>query len=258
MSVEFEAPAWAQATLTRTHFKRLRFYWSGGRQDTFDGRPASERGGASRTDGIDLELAGMGLIRRLHNVSITHFAITPAGEVALAHEHQREIERRRPHHALAGRLAQWLVANGRVTWEGIEVRVSPANVASARKLLSLNDDHDAPTFVKPDVYSVEATGDPARARSCVHEVKVSRADFLADVANPAKRLGYASCAEAVYYACPAGVLSAADMPHGCGLVVETAPGHFEVLARAKRRAIELDARHYLTLMLKPFQLQPLA
>lgn len=44
--------------------------------------------------------------------------------------------------------------------------------------------------IRPDVFSVAANYDEKRINPCVDEVKVSRADFLADVARPEKRAGY--------------------------------------------------------------------
>ncbi|MEY8174911.1 hypothetical protein [Burkholderia multivorans] len=186
-------------TLSRQHYKRLRFYWQG-----------RGHGCAGNADGIDLDLAAAGLIvRQERNFGGVYFTITNAGEVELAAEKAREIERRRPHHALAGRVAQWLRDQGRVTWENIELLVD-RNSGGRRA-------------IRPDVFSMAATYDEKRINPCVHEVKVSRADFLADVALAEKRAGYGKVAEVMYYAAPAGLIDVAEVPSECGLVVGAAP-----------------------------------
>ncbi|MCW3589248.1 hypothetical protein K6Y78_40330, partial [Burkholderia cenocepacia] len=97
----------------RQHYKRLRFYWQG-----------LANGGAGMTDGIDLDLAALGLVERFERFGYgVRFRITKAGEQELAAEKAREVERRQPHHTLAGRLAQWRQSQGRVTWQNIELLV---------------------------------------------------------------------------------------------------------------------------------------
>ncbi|ACD21668.1 hypothetical protein [Paraburkholderia phytofirmans] len=213
--------------LARQHYKRLRFYWQG-----------RANGGAGMTDGIDLDLAALGLVERFERLgSGVCFRITRAGEQELAAEKAREVERRRPHHTLAGRVAQWLRDQGRVTWENIELLVDLET--GGRQA------------IRPDVFSMAATYDEKRINPCVHEVKVSRADFLADVARPQKRAGYAKVAEVVYYAAPAGVIEAAEVPTACGLVIELEPGEFEVMKRPKKQPVALTTHHFMNLILKP-------
>ncbi|WP_239483407.1 hypothetical protein [Burkholderia sp. MS455] len=56
--------------LTRQHYKRLRFYWQG-----------RANGGAGRTDGIDLDLAALGMVERVERFGHgVYFRITRAGE----------------------------------------------------------------------------------------------------------------------------------------------------------------------------------
>lgn len=213
--------------LNRQHYKRLRFYWQG-----------RANGGAGMTDGIDLDLAALGFVERFERLgSGVCFRITPAGERELAAEKGREVERRRPHHALAGRVAQWLQGQGRVTWTNIE--------------LVVDRDTGGRQAIRPDVFSMAATYDVKRINPCVHEVKVSRADFLADVAVAEKRAGYAKIAEVVYYAAPAGMIAAAEVPDGCGLLIEIDTGRFEIAKRPKKRPVALTTHHFMNLILKP-------
>ncbi len=170
------------------------------------------------------------------------FRITHAGEQELAAEKAREIERRRPHHDLAGRLAQWRRDQGRVTWENIELLVD--RESGGRQA------------IRPDVFSMAAVYDERRINPCVDEVKISRADFLADVALTDKRAGYAKVAEVVYYAAPAGMIEASEVPSDCGLLVEVEIGKFEIAKQPKRRPVSLTTHHFMNLILKPGAFRP--
>ncbi len=184
------------------------------------------------TDGIDLDLAALGLVERFERFGYgVCFRITKAGEQELAAEKAREVERRQPHHTLAGRLAQWRQSQGRVTWQNIELLV---DLESGGR-----------QSIRPDVFSVAANYDESRINPCVDEVKVSRTDFLADVARPEKRAGYGKIADVLYYAAPAGMIEPSEVPEGCGLLVEVTPCEFEILKRPKKRPVSLTTHHTL-------------
>jgi len=210
--------------LTRQHYKRLRWFFKA---------PA---GNASLADNIDLHLAACGLIERVERFGgAVCFRITTPGTIELAAENQREIERRKPHHSLASRLARWLQEQGRATWENIEFIVETPAGRQA---------------IRPDVFSLATTCNPARITPHVYEVKVSRRDFLADIAQPKKRAGYATIAERVFYAAPAGMISPDECPDGCGLVLEDGDT-FVVARKAKRQPVQLGPAQFMNLILKP-------
>lgn len=221
--------------LTRQHYKRLRWYFS------------HTNGGASRTDNVDLDMCASGLIERIDSHGVVYFKITQAGTVELSAENQREIERRKPHHTLAENLAKWLRDQGRVTWENIEFLVPRDSFGQISQ-----------QAVRPDVFSVKATLNPAEIRPHVHEVKVSRADFLADIARPEKRGAYAQIAEAVYYVAPAGIVQAHECPPECGLMVESDDG-FDLIKKPlkKRQRVDLQTKQFMNMILKPGSLNPL-
>ena len=212
--------------LTKKHYARLRQYWLAG-----------SNGMSSFGDGIVLDLTAAGYLEMRSSGSRLGLAITDTGIAELQAESEREKARRRPHHDLASRLSNWLRDQGRITWENIELLVPK--------------DEGGKQAVRPDVFSLAATYNEARINPCVHEVKVSRADFLADVARPEKRAGYAKLAEVLYYAAPAGLIAAAEVPDGCGLVVEVSEGMFKVEKRAKKRKVGLTTHHFMNLILKP-------
>lgn len=51
-----------------------------------------------------------------------------------------------------------------------------------------------------------------------YEVKVSRADFMREVRNPAKRVDAMRLSNQFYFVAPAGLVEADEVPRGCGLV----------------------------------------
>lgn len=90
-----------------------------------------------------------------------------------------------------------------------------------------------------------------------YEVKVSRADYLADLSQESKRRAYADLAETVYYCCPDGLISPRELPEGFGLIVERAQNEFVVQKRARRRkGFVLHVSIALTLMVKGRESDP--
>lgn len=216
----------AADVLSRKHYARLRQYWHAG-----------SNGLASGGDAIALDLTACGFLAMKASGGGLKLVITAAGIDAIQAETEREKARRKPHHELAGRLAAWRREQGRVTWENIELLVTTPE--GARQA------------VRPDVFSLATTYDAKRINPCVDEVKVTRADFLADVARPEKRAGYACIAEVIYYVAPAGLIQPAEVPAECGLLVETQPCRFELAKRPKKRKAELTVHHFMNLILKP-------
>ena len=105
--------------------------------------------------------------------------------------------------------------------------------------------------MRPDVFACLPVLSPEKASPAIYEVKVSRADFRADVARPEKRQAYRDLAEAVYYCCPEGMVAASEVPDGCGLLVEKAPGLFALAKRARSiKNFVLAGSTAMTLMVK--------
>lgn len=233
------------AEMTGKHYQRLRFYWT-------------RRGRATaHFDNVDLQLIGMGYVARANSYGCDSIRITVDGERALAAEHQNLVAARRPHHELGARLAAWLRDNGRITWENVECKVD----CSEMERLALSrglDCRATSTYVRPDVFSMVTTTNTARMNPAVHEIKVSRADFIADVAQPLKRLAYASFSEVFYYVCPDKLIQVSEVPAECGLVVETAEGKFELRKKPKRRPVVLTAGAMMNLVLKRGQFTSLS
>jgi hypothetical protein len=125
------------------------------------------------------------------------------------------------------------------TWENVEFS-NPDNTQPKRW-----------GVVRPDVFACLPALKAENAAPAIYEVKVSRADFLADLAKPEKREAYTQLAEAVYYCCPAGLIDKAEVPDGFGLLVEAAPGAFELKKKARRQKnFVLSVNTAMTLMVK--------
>lgn len=107
------------------------------------------------------------------------------------------------------------------------------------------------SVVRPDVFACLPALKVRNAASAISEVKVSRADFFADLARPEKREAYAALAEAVYYCCPDGPIGRDEVPEGFGLLCEVAEGSFVLRKKARRaKGFTLAADTVMTLMVK--------
>lgn len=200
--------------LPKRALQRLRFYYS-------------TRAHPGHQDGLDLDLFAHQLIScdRFQRISVTQ-----RGHGVLAQYREQTRARQRSHDSLASRLADWLRKGGRLAWENIRL--------------------DSPLgSVRPDVYSIVKTTIAERQAPLIHECKVSRADFLADVRKQEKRDSYRSLAVGVIYACPAGLIEPKEIPAGCGLWVEEEDGTWRIVKRGRRHPITLSPNTWMRLLL---------
>lgn len=73
-------------------------------------------------------------------------------------------------------------------------------------------------------------------RRIVYEIKIDRADFLREIAQPNKRAGAEFFANECYFAAPAGLIKVRELPDGWGLVEINGDFH-----RMKSKAISHEA-----------------
>lgn len=228
-----------QFRLNRHQAKRLRHYFELG-----------TRAYRRDLDGVDLDLIGFKLVEATaDSFSGNRIVLTPAG-VEMLHQHrQATISARGVHHELGARLAEFLRKQGRITWENVEFR----NWVLSKPIRGSAEVLDYPHWqcVRPDVFSIAPSLQMKYANPCVHEVKVSRADFLCDLAKPEKREAYAAMAEAVYYVAPEGIIDPSEVPQGFGLLVEREGEGFVLTKRPRKRKVELQPIHYLNMIVKP-------
>lgn len=216
--------------LLPAHIKRLRKLWS-------YGRPVH----LSELTGVDLDLVVHGFLESVRS-GVSQSAVVTVTRLGVSHLsecRQNQIAAQRPHHELGHRLAAHLREKGFYTWLNVEFS---------------NPDWRQPRLwgvVRPDCFACMPALKTRNAASAIYEVKVNRADVLADLAKPEKRGAYAVLAEAVYYCCPDGLMSVDELPAGFGLLCEVEPGRFELRKRARRsKDFELAPDTIMTLMVK--------
>jgi hypothetical protein len=195
----------------------------------------------AKLESVDFDLQVHGFLETVDNgytASIV-LTLTKLGLAHLNEARQKLITAQRPHHELGQRLATHLRGKGLHTWENVEF---------------CNPDWTQPrlwSVVRPDVFACLPSLKARNAAPAIYEVKVSRADFLADLAKPEKRRAYADLAEAVYYCCPDGLIAKEELPEGFGLLCEVAGGEFELRKNARRsKGFELAIDTAMTLMVK--------
>lgn len=205
--------------LKSVHYKRLRFIFQRGRPIYVDSLKT-----------VDLDLIAAGLVEKIVNESghggSLRVGLLPDGERALKDRLESVRAVCDIHHSLGSRLAHWLrESKGCMTWENIAF--------SNGELRTYADDEW--TDVRLDVVSCALTPTVRLAKVEAFEVKVSMADFRADLANARKVRASRDIAEAAWYCTPAGLVQAEQLPAGFGLVWESAPGKFDVIKRPKRK-----------------------
>lgn len=225
-----------QPAPTAKHEKRLRHYWQ-------------RRSSPGFNDLLDLDLEAWGLVKREGSRSYSSFTLTDSGLSLLARRRAEMQARAATHNGLAERLAEFLRTSGRLAWCNIEFIVDRAPVPPGLHSLDSRD-YARSDIVRPDVFSIVPTHDIRRVSPVVHEVKASRADFLADVGKPHKRAAYMRLAGAVYYVAAEGLIEAHEIPEGCGLLVERSHGVFVRAKTVRARRVTLGSWALLNLVLK--------
>jgi hypothetical protein len=142
-------------------------------------------------DLLEIELLAAGLLDRVRTVhGHESLRVTQAGVHLLARALARNRAALSDHEALVDRVALEMGRAGRIAWRGLSLR---AQVPC--------DDPGLPLrwcVARPDVFSIRNTTVEAYAEPIVHEVKVRRADLLADLRQPGKRASYLDLGECWY------------------------------------------------------------
>lgn len=199
------SPASAPASgpvLTRAHGRRLRdIYRSAGwpSQDPLE---------------IDLLAAGM-LERLLSPVGHETLRVTDAGMQWLATVLARNRAALSAHEALVQRVAQEMARAGRIAWTGLSLRAQVASGDEAKPLRWC--------IARPDVFSIRHTSVETYVEPIVHEIKVRRADLLADLRQDGKRAAYRDLGECWYVlgadARGRAIAEPDEVPEECGVMV---------------------------------------
>jgi hypothetical protein len=197
------APLPTPARLGPAHRRRLRELWRSA------GWPSQDR--------VEVELLAAGLLERVRDdAGRETLRLTDAGVQALAGAIAHNRGTRSEHEQLVARVAREMQRAGRIVWRGLVLRAP------------LQGEPGATRWVQaiPDVYSIRHTTREDLVQPCVHEIKVRRADLLADLRQPDKRAAYRALASQCWYVLKAGIAEPEEIPLDCGVVV-VRPGPVE-------------------------------
>ena len=183
-------------------------------------------------DGIEVELLAAGLLQRQRGpLGHETLRVTDAGLAVLAESLARNRARRDAHEQLVERVAREMTRAGRLAWRGLAVR---ARVEGGWAM------------AMPDVFSIRHTTVEAYAEPIVHEVKVQRADLLADLRRAAKRQAYLDVGGECWYVIKEGIARVDEIPPECGVLVAAAQ-RLEVARPAPRRPTRIGFALWMAL-----------
>lgn len=208
------APAAPTAALSAPHRRRLRELWRGA------GWPCR--------DALELDLLAAGLLARHWDADGREtLRVTDAGLQVLAASRRRAQAALGPHEALVGVVAREMQRAGRIVWRRLALRAPLADADGLTRW----------AVAMPDVFSIRHTTVEAHVEPVVHEIKVRRADLLADLKRPDKGRAYRALASQCWYVVRAGLCEAAEVPPEYGLMVAhgAAMDRLEVLRPAPAR-----------------------
>jgi len=182
-------------------------------------------------DLIEAELLAAGLLARERDAAGRDTVrVSDTGVAAIAQTLRDNRAARSAHEALVEAVARELQRHGRLVWRGLSLRAPLASVCE-------QEGEEAGTrwvMAVPDVFSIRQTTREDRLEPSVHEIKVRRADLLADLKRPDKRAAYLALAGECWYVLAPGVGDADDVPAPHG-VLRAAAGGLELLRPAERR-----------------------
>lgn len=198
-----------------THHRRLRQIW--------------RSAGWPCRDMLEAELLAAGMLQRLYDADGREtLRVTDAGVALLAHTLQKNRAARDAHESLVQRVAQQMQRAGRVVWRGLSLRAPIGEGDAMRWAVAL-----------PDVYSIRYTTVEAYLEPVAHEIKVRRADLLADLRHEAKRVAYLALSGECWYVLREGIARPEEIPPECGVMIAGDAG-LQVARPAPKRAMRMS------------------
>ena len=186
-------------------------------------------------DGIEVELLAAGLLERVRSdQGHETLRVTDAGIARIAGTLGSNRAAMTAHEALVEQVAREMTRAGRIAWRGLMLR--------ARVGGGTPEDPPRWCMAMPDVFSIRNTSVEAYVHPIVHEIKVRRADLLADLKKPDKRAAYLDLGGECWYVlgCDARgrpIAKAEEIPEGCGVLVAQ-DGRLTVERAAQHRDLE--------------------
>jgi len=204
--------------LAAVHRRRLRDIWRSA------GWPCQ--------DMVEVELLAAGLLERVRHASGHEtLRVTDAGVALIAETLQRNRATRDAHEALVERVAREMTRNGRIAWRGLGLRAKVG---------------EGWAMAMPDVYSVRNTSVEDYLEPVVHEIKVRRADLLADLKRESKRAAYLQLCGECWYVIREGIAQPDEIPLECGVMLASEAG-LDVARPAPKRSMRMPFHAWMVL-----------
>ncbi len=211
-------------------------------------------------DVLELDLLAAGLLqRRWDDAGRETLQVTDAGLQLLAAARQRAQAALEAHEALVARVACEMQRAGRVVWRGLALRAALRGaLPGAGQGMGRGVETDAATaaaaadtrtvwaMARPDVYSIRHTTLEDQTEPVAHEIKVSRADLLADLRSPAKGAAYRALSSQCWYVLREGIADPGEVPAEYGVMLAGAGG-LSVARPAPRRPMRLPFSVWMAL-----------
>src|SRR5262245_35015020 len=198
------APSFPSAapTLGRAHARRLRDIYRSA------GWPCQ--------DELEIDLLAAGLLERVRSAGGHEtLRVTNSGVQWLAVVLARNRAALSAHEALVEQVAQEMARSGRLAWRGLSLRAQVPTGDEAKPLRWC--------IARPDVFSIRHTSVETYVEPVVHEIKVRRADLLADLRQEGKRAAYRDLGECWYVlgtdARGRTIAEPEEVPGECGVLV---------------------------------------
>jgi hypothetical protein len=167
-------------------------------------------------DALEIDLLAAGLLERVRS-ALGHesLRVTDGGVQWMAGVLARNRAALSAHEALVERVAQEMARAGRLAWRGLNLRAQVPTGEADKPLRWC--------IARPDVFSIRHTSVEAYVEPVVHEIKVRRADLLADLRQEGKRAAYRDLGACWYVlgtdARGRAIAEPDEVPAECGVLV---------------------------------------
>ena len=223
------------ARLSLAHQRRLREVW--------------RSAGWPYQDLIEIDLLAAGLLARECDAAGRETVrVTDAGIHQLAETLQKNRAARNHHEDLVARVVREMQHAGRVVWRGLSLR---ARVGAAAVPAAATDAPVAAApgwaIAMPDVYSIRHTTLEHCVEPIAHEIKVRRADLLADLRRPTKGEAYRWLSGECWYVIREGIAQPQEIPEVYGVMLARPDGALDVARPAPKRPMRLPFAVWMAL-----------
>lgn len=213
-------------TIGTAHQRRLRAVW--------------QSAGWPYQDMVEVELLAAGLLQRQQDAQGRETVrVTDAGLQLLHHTLLKNRAARDDHEQLVAQVARAMQRAGRVVWRGLSLRARVGEAGAA--------DSAAWAIAMPDVYSIRHTTVEDHVEPVAHEIKVRRADLLADLRRPAKGEAYRWLSGECWYVLRDGIARPEEIPPVYGVLLADPGGGLSVARPAPRRPMRLPFMVWMAL-----------